>query len=158
VSEAYVPPAGGPVEEMACAVCGYVVDMLTREDHGVEVSREWLHYAVPSSDGHVVVPVPVAWIRTNYRCDFCLEEGARWQLPVKPFTVAGAYTNVDDWAACDGCAAALRVNDWNKVIYRAVKAHRARGGDTHKLIFEHLYLRTLKPNITGKVRLRVERP
>lgn len=40
---------------------------------------------------------------------------------MESYQVAPGSMNGGDWAACDDCVAALRANDWNKIIYRAVK-------------------------------------
>jgi hypothetical protein len=154
----YWAPAGGPIEAMACAVCGHVVDTRTQEVGSAEVSRTWTHN-MASADDHVVVPVPVDWIRTNFRCDFCLTDEARWSLPVEKYEVVSGYMNEDDWAACDICAAALRARDWNKIIYRAVQAHK-RVNPELPVPREHFAVmyQQLKTHILGPVHLRIEEP
>ena len=101
-------------------------------------------------------------IQTNFRCDFCLDDHAKWSLPVEPFETGpgSGYQNLDSWAACDICAAAIQVNDWNKIIYRAMKTHtRLHGNDgTPRQAYEHLYYRMLRPHMLGPVHLKLEEP
>lgn len=153
-----VDPTGGPIENMACAVCGHVVMTHAEAINGVELRRTWTHTL--TADDHPVVPVPVAEIRTNFRCDFCMADHSRWLLPVNSFKMIEDgrehYSSETDWAACDVCADALRINDWQKLVYRAAKTHKDRGGPIRdKNVWVNMYA-MLRPHITGPVRLREE--
>lgn len=91
-------------------------------------------------------------------CDFCLDENARWALPVEDYTAGPGGENVGDWAACDACASLLRANDWEKLTARAVAAMEARhpGGGISRKAFDFLY-EQLRQHIIGEVRLAIER-
>jgi hypothetical protein len=149
----------GPVpERMACGVCGYILDGVTDANTG-EVGYQHAVTAFIESrpgmhpDDHLMVPVPVADIRAEVRCDFCLADNARWVLPVEDYEVGMGHWNRGNWGACDGCAEALRVNDWRKVIYRARRAHSAlEGAPAHEETFHMLYAQ-LRQHIIGPVRL-----
>lgn len=156
------------VEPTACAVCGHVVSVVTR---GAEIVG--YRHGLERDEDHPVIPVPVSSIRTEFVCDFCSAPGARWSLPVEPYEMTlplapppgwsgpemPATMNTDNWAACDGCAAAIRAGDWGKVVYRSDRAQRDRGSQLKsaesRAILQHTY-RELRQHITGPIRLRVD--
>jgi hypothetical protein len=92
-------------------------------------------------------------------CDFCLQENARWSLPVEDYATSdGTGENVGDWAACDECAALLSTHDWDKLTARAVKAMQQRhnGVVPSRKAFDVMY-KQLRQHIIGEVKLAVER-
>ena len=141
-------------EARSCAVCGNVVDGVSRGDETIGYRH------TPSTvDDHPVVPVPTDAIETNFKCDFCGADHARWELPVEPFSIGMLggvdHNSADGWAACDDCAVALRANDWNKVIYRARRAHDRRESMSFpQQTYAHLY-RMVRDHVTGPVRLMI---
>ena len=133
----------------ACAVCGLVLN------RAVIGEREtWLHL-LSGEDDHPAVPVMVDEVRTNFLCDFCLADNARWALPVEDYQVAPGSNNRGDWAACDDCSKALGRNDWRELVERAYRTHRARGGDAPRGFFRELYGQ-LQLHVTGPVHLYVQ--
>lgn len=142
-----VVPTEHPEYHQSCAVCGRVLDYY--ENLG------WDHTAAdrPTAD-HVAVPVPVDDIRTAYRCDFCLADGARWVLPVRDYVVAPGNVNSGDWSACDTCAGYLQRDEWNRLRQRAMQAYAERNGEQpQEQVFRYMY-RQLRKNIAGATRLR----
>lgn len=136
---------------MACADCGFVLATVVSWA-GVESYR----HGPASPDDHPVVAVPVADIRTNYRCDFCvLVDVGRWTLPVENYELIPGHFNWGDWAACDDCAGFLREGDWQALTSRAHSACVARGGSASREVFVELYAE-LRTHITGPVRLEVD--
>ena len=132
---------------MACRTCGLVLDHRLGED-----GSEWMHN---ESADHPAVPVPVDSIDTNFRCDFCLADNARWTLPVGQFMMMPGHENYGDWAACDACAAELRDGRWDQVVTRASDAHEQRHGFTApREAFEEMYER-VRRHMTGQVHLRL---
>jgi hypothetical protein len=139
----------------ACGVCGHVLNRYTGT-----FGETWIH-VLESDKDHPPVPVPVDSIHTTFMCDFCLDENARWSLPVEDYTSSPNGQNVGDWAACDVCAELLRTNDWDKLTSRAMTAMRKRhlgqpSPAPSRKAFEFLY-QQLRQHIIGEVRLAVER-
>ena len=136
---------------MACAVCGLVLNrrVLASADG---LTEEWLHNQ-PAD--HPTVPVPVSDIRTNFRCDFCLADNARWTLPVAQYEAAPGNMNEGDWAACDVCADLVRAGKWNAIVGRVAKAFRAQSGQSVQTEALRMVYRQLRANITGPLRLTV---
>jgi len=144
------------VEQHSCAVCGYVVDLVTFDDATIG----WQHTAATISNGHddhPVIAVPASSIRTNELCDFCTAPTARWELPAESYSIEElpGYNSAGGWGACDDCAAALRARDWNKIIYRAKRAFERRNPELPHPPREYysIMYRELRKHVTGPLRL-----
>jgi len=134
-----------PLTPTACGVCGHVLNL-----YSDAFGERWVH-ALPSDEDHPPVPVYADSIHTTFMCDFCLAEGASWALPVEDYADSSTAASSGDWAACDACAALLRVNDWDKLITRTVAASRNRGNSYSRQDYELLYQK-LRQHVIGKVR------
>jgi hypothetical protein len=143
------------VPHTACGVCGHVLNLYTGS-----FGETWIHVLETDND-HPPVPVPVDSIHTTFMCDFCLAGNARWALPVEDYASSPNGENVGDWAACDGCAALLRANDWGRLTTKAVKAmqkrHQGQGSVAPpRQAFDLLYAQ-LRKHIIGEVTLAIHR-
>ena len=135
------------VPHTACAVCGHVLNRYTGA-----FGESWIH-VLETDDDHPPVPVPVASIHTTFMCDFCLDEGAHWALPVEDYDTIGGGKNVGDWAVCDGCAALLRAGKWEKLTTRAIKAMQKRhNGELPERQHFDLMYGELRKHIIGELR------
>ena len=73
-------------------------------------------------------------------CDFCkeddTEENPLWVIPAKSFKMATVVNlenqravplgSADDWMACDTCADLVEARNLEKLVYRAIRAIKAR--------------------------------
>ena len=113
-SERPAPPAPEP---RACAVCARVLAAITLD--GAEVRYD--HELIDQPADHPPVPVPPDAIHTRQRCDFCTAEDPGWVLPARTFSVPGLpAASVQAWAACEPCAALIRLNQWTRLRARCV--------------------------------------
>lgn len=94
------------------------------------------------------------------RCDFCMEPGAGWVLPVEDFTLSTGrddvpdHSSVGDWQCCSGWAALIRSDDWDGLARRALAAAHIGGHleDPELEVFEAIH-RAVRVHATGPVRL-----
>ena len=147
-----MPSTAPDPQSMACAVCGLILHRRTETTCG-RTTETWLHY---EDADHLTVPVLAADIRANFRCDFCMADHARWTLPVERYEVAPGNMNDGDWAACDACAALLRISNWDMLTTRAHRIFRESHPGTPRQAFQWMY-RQLRGHVTGPVRLAVAR-
>lgn len=145
-------PAGAAARGMACAVCGLVLHRRTETTVDGATTESWMHYAPVD---HLTVPVSVADIRANFRCDFCMADHARWTLPVERYEVFPGNMNDGDWAACDDCSALLRTGDWVGLATRAHRIFNRSNPSASRQAFQQIY-QQLAGHITGPVRLLVQ--
>lgn len=128
----------------ACAICGLVLNFRSSAFSTEVVS--WLH---GSPMDHDPIPVPADQLRTNFRCDFCLEDNAAWRLPVTPYEAAPGHMNAGDWAVCDQCAGLVRGNRWDALVDRAWTALSAHNGQAmDRRVFVALY-KQVRDHIAG---------
>jgi hypothetical protein len=136
-----------------CAVCGRVLDIITRGDH-----TYWTHTLADLPADHPAVPATVTEVAARYRCDFCSADQPRWVLPARPFQLDGIpqAAVVEAWAACDTCAGLIRANRWTALRDHVVATARGSVGfgltrrETQAMgaALDRLY-RQLRANITG---------
>lgn len=113
-----------------CAVCGRVLDW-----HEPLVGEgRWAHTKLDVEETISHPPVPVrfedAGEQAKPRCDFCSMDYPTFTLPARTFGLDRGYRSVGDWAACDGCAAHIGINDWKGLLRRCMASRAARGQDT----------------------------
>lgn len=138
-----------------CMVCGRVVDWWMEPDGS---NGHWRHSLQDTWDGdtdHPLIPVrqDLAPEQVRPRCDFCSADQVTWFLPVRPFEhMAGV--SMDDWAACDLCAAEIQKNAWGALLRRAIVSYEAIVKETIEPLVEMSLKdmhRRLRKNITGPV-------
>ena len=148
----------GPVTEpppyTACAVCGHPLNAHKQHDGTFEYS-----HADPADDtDHVTVPVPAEQLRLNLRCDFCMDDGAPWLLPVEDYEVAPGNLNRGDWTCCTTCADLIRADRWSQIITRARDYRKVAGlPPLPRRVYDSMY-RQLSAHITGPIRLNADAP
>lgn len=133
---------------MACAVCGEPVfpgrsgGEIVMWLHRADLSTVWSGNAdltpeeieavrarlgIEGTD-HVAVPVGIDEIRGAARCDFCSGPNPDWTLPVEKFEANAQQGSSGDWLACEVCARAIKKNQWDKVLRRAVDTAAVKHG------------------------------
>lgn len=129
-----------PKETRACAVCGCV---LNRYSDAFGLNEYWDHAEIEVD--HPPVPVTLAEITANYRCDFCLADHAGWALPAEDYEVANGNWSRGDWLACSDCAVLIQEDDWRGVADRAsaVSGHSPE-------VFGLMYAQ-LREHLTGEL-------
>jgi len=133
-------------QPQACAVCGHML----AHQRGSFGEVRWLHTQSEDKD-HPPVPVAPSEIHPIIRCDFCLTEGAAWELPVASFTV-GNHRFTGAWSACEICANFLTHDDWEELTAHAHRASEQRHTAPQALAdFQTIYA-LLRAHITGPVR------
>jgi len=112
--------------DRVCAVCARVLDLV---EHDGAV-RGWQHTMADQPEDHPAVPVAPADVHAALRCDFCLADDPRWDIPARTFVYDGApgAGSDGDWAACDACAELIRRHRWTMLRQRAVAAFVDRHG------------------------------
>lgn len=166
-----------PEDWMVCTVCHRVLEKYDAVENGRVVGYEWFHPFDMRQEGESHEPVPVmrkdlAEDEIAERCDFCLDEGPTWVLPVEnfqePFGVSNPITggrdvlmSHSDWTACDTCGELIRKGYWDRLTRRAIKASKDRTHLAHyppeaELFIKMLY-REISRHVTGPLRPRGSR-
>lgn len=152
------PMVTNETPDMACAICGRILDYVADLVDGEVINPRWDHTAQDKKVmGHPVEPVPVSsGVAVMYRCDFCNEDNASWTVPARDFEVAPGSTSVGDWCACPTCAGFVLRDEWVKLVEYVTECSRRNGVIARKEISEikfkigstSTYLR-LSKNLTG---------
>lgn len=141
------PSESGSSAIKACAVCGLILEL-----HAAGNNRTQWSHAQPAD--HPPLAVPVESIRATYLCDFCLDDNARWLLPVSTYEVVPGNFNAGAWSTCDQCAELVRAYAWEGLVTRAQRAYNKRNRTKEpRATFRALYAQ-LSDHITGPIHPR----
>jgi hypothetical protein len=125
--------------DMLCGRCRRPLDELKRYEGGRLVGIDYLHPAVALPEDHAPEPIPARGPASAVTaCDFCATPGATWEYPARSFDTAEVvrllaqgetdltiHRSKGAWGACNRCHDAIEAGDWNKLMYRALRRHRA---------------------------------
>jgi hypothetical protein len=149
-------PISNSTPDMACSVCGRILDYRTELDGS---GGHWTHTTQDAKvEDHRAVPVEVGSgnVVALYRCDFCNQDNATWTVPATDFQVAPLSNSVGDWCACWTCAQFIARDDWIALLEHAIGWAKVNGviakGDVTEAEFKMFLGMTyprLQQHITG---------
>ena len=128
-----------PPPPMLCARCRRPLDGRRRYVGDRLVGVDYAHPAIVLPEDHAPEPIPNAGpLSAVTVCDFCAAPGATWKYPARSFDIAeverllpGGGTDTTTrrsdgaWGACDRCHDAIEAGDWDSIMDRAMRHHRA---------------------------------
>jgi len=137
----------------ACAVCARVLDALD-----IDGVLHWEHVIGDQPADHPAVPaLPGSEVQVHARCDFCAADDPPWLLPARSFDMVGpvAAGSANAWAACDPCAALIRLHQWTALRRRSLALFAQRAGRPLAEVeasmgpYVNRLWRQLRANVTG---------
>lgn len=133
-----------------CATCKRVLDIRM-----TALGVQWEHTWQDRQADHEPVPVlpPAGW--REGRCDFCNADKPAYELPVRDFVVPGlsSHESTGAWAACEKCAAWIRVGNWQALEKQAVQRMAELGGlPAPGRVFIRMLYSELRKNISGPLK------